>query len=854
MISVLYVDDDPDLLFHAKNCMENSGEISVVTSTSARASLDSPQIQSYDAIVSDYQMPETDGIAFLKEVRQRYGDLPFILFTERAGQDAVIEALNSGADFYLEKGTDPKSRFTELTSKIQYAVSRRRAEKELAESEERFRGMAERSSDLIFILDRQMSPIYVSPSARTIIGYDPGELVGKSPEFATATLFSRSGTKFMEGVRDNLEGRIVDNFEMQIQKKDGDMVDINVHAVPVIQNGEFAGAQVSMRDITAGKKAQKALHESEEKFRSFVENANDIVFSLTPTGVMSYISPRWTELMGYEASETIGRPASDFVHPDDYPRNVEFFRQTFRTGKKTSGLEYRVRHKNGTWQWHSQNGSVMRDADGNVTSYLGIARDITEQKKAAEALKESEMKFRSIVETTPDIIWEIDLQGKIQYVSPMVEKRLGYLPEELVGKKIPEMIPEEDRPFIYQEMARVFSSEEPYMPLEVPARHRNGSGRILEIRPSKLTDSKGILIGMRGMAIDITERKRAEMALHESEEKFRSFVENANDIVFSLTPEGIFSYVSPRWTELLGHNTRDLIGKSSASFIHPDDLPRTAEVFRQAVRTGKKTSGLEYRILDKNGSWQWHSQSLSPVFDATGRVVAIQGICHDITKRKTAEEALRRANHQLNLLGSITRHDTANKITVILSYLSIAKTKFSDPALGEYLKKIESATQAIQSQIEFARVYQDIGTHPPQWINLESVLPWSQVPETVTLKSDVQGIGIYANPMLEMVFANLLDNSLRHGQRVTEIRVSASRADGGLVILWEDNGTGIAADEKEKIFERGFGKHTGLGMFLAREILALTGMTITETGEPGRGARFEITVPKDIWFKRENST
>jgi signal transduction histidine kinase len=123
-------------------------------------------------------------------------------------------------------------------------------------------------------------------------------------------------------------------------------------------------------------------------------------------------------------------------------------------------------------------------------------------------------------------------------------------------------------------------------------------------------------------------------------------------------------------------------------------------------------------------------------------------------------------------------------------------------------------------------------------------MPRVQVPKTLTLNADIQGVLLFADPMLEKVFSNLLDNSIRHGQRVTEIRVSSQKSGEDLVVVWEDNGTGVAADEKERIFERGYGKNTGLGLFLVREILFLTGITIAETGEPGKGARFEMTVTK----------
>jgi len=159
------------------------------------------------------------------------------------------------------------------------------------------------------------------------------------------------------------------------------------------------------------------------------------------------------------------------------------------------------------------------------------------------------------------------------------------------------------------------------------------------------------------------------------------------------------------------------------------------------------------------------------------------------------------------------------------------------------IEKLEAATRAIRSQIEFTRVYQDLGTHEPQWQDLGMIMHRIHVPKTVTLNTSVDGVEVFADPMLEKVFSNLLDNSVRHGQHVTSIRVSHSKSEEGITIIWEDNGGGIAEEEKERIFERGFGKNTGYGLFLVSEILSISGITIRETGTEGHGARFEISVP-----------
>ena len=997
IFSLLYVDDEQDLLTLGKTFLERTGEFKVDILTSAQEALNSPRIQLYDGIISDYQMPGMDGIAFLKTVREQFGDIPFILFTGRGREEVVIEAINHGADFYVQKGGDPIAQFAELTHKIRQSVQQRntnlslreseekfrvlaesspvailvhqdfryvyandhtvmlmgyskeelydkyfweilhpeyhetvknnglarirgefvpsryeiqyltksgeihwgdlaagiiqykgkpaiiilmvdntekkkteeklntayeqlavseeelrvqfdelqdnlnktlhseknyqsiienvpgaffrtdmlgnlimlspsfaeefgypgiegllgknireflygnpadrdklldklekygkvknecislirhdgspiivsvssyviydesnkpsgiegiiqditdivKTEEALRESEERFRVIADRSSDLIVIIDQELRVTYASLSAKAFLGYDPDELSGKNHEFAFARIFSQSSPDFMNDIRAVMKGEIVDNKKIGIIKKDGTPAFVSMHAVPTIHDGVFTGAQVIIRDITNQKKDPEIPGDNEEKFRSFVENANEVLYSISPDGLFTYISPKITELLGYETSEIIGKSPEPFIHPDDYPRNREFYFQALATGKNLRGNEYRIRHKDGTWMWHSQSITPIYGEEGNLLRVLGISHDITKLKKAEEALRKSE-------------------------------------------------------------------------------------------------------------------------------EKFRSFVENANDIVFSLSADGITTYVSPKWTELLGHDTTEIIGKP-VRHIHPEDFPRVQEFFRQALATGKKASGIEYRIHDKNGRWQWHTQSISPVRDTEGNVVGVEGICHDITDRKKTEDALRQSNLQLNLLSSITRHDILNKITIIRGYLALAEMECSDSNLKEYLLRMRSTASEIQSQIEFTRIYQDLGSLEPQWIQLDAVMPYSSFPASVTLFADLQNISIFSDPMLEKVFFNLLDNSIRHGQQVTGIRVSAHESDGRLIIVWEDNGVGIPEEEKELIFDRGFGKNTGFGLFLIHDILSLTGMSIRETGVSGSGARFEITVPKDGW-------
>lgn len=218
----------------------------------------------------------------------------------------------------------------------------------------------------------------------------------------------------------------------------------------------------------------------------------------------------------------------------------------------------------------------------------------------------------------------------------------------------------------------------------------------------------------------------------------------------------------------------------------------------------------------------------------------------EISERKRFEEAIQLANRKLNTLSSITRHDILNQITALGMYLSLAREMESDPAINDYLIKIEQITQLIQKQIRFTRDYQNIGTTSPLWQKLQLI-----VDNTVTdlqfgkvaLESDLNNLEVYADMLLEKVFYNLLDNALRHGEKITKIRFYFRRDDAGLTVICEDDGVGIPEHAKEKIFRREFYRNTGYGLFLVSEILGITGLSIKETGEFGKGARFEIGVP-----------
>jgi PAS domain S-box-containing protein len=293
-----------------------------------------------------------------------------------------------------------------------------------------------------------------------------------------------------------------------------------------------------------------------------------------------------------------------------------------------------------------------------------------------------------------------------------------------------------------------------------------------------------------------------------------------------------------KFSQFIGFECEELPLKSLPDII-TDSAER--ESFLSKVRDKRRVGDIEVRFTCADGSKRWALVSATDCGEPEIHCTVV-----DITEQKQAQDALSLANRKLNLLNNVTRHDILNQLTALLGYLELSKEDIQDPRFQTYVTKEELAAHAIRDQILFTRDYQNIGVHSPQWQNIAATVTLAMATLNihhvrVTVKLDP--IEIYADPLLEKVFYNLIENSLRHGEHVTEIEILSEKVSDGIDIIISDNGIGIPDDAKERIFRREYFKHTGFGLFLTGEILSITNLTIRENGTSGKGARFVIHAP-----------
>ena len=355
-----------------------------------------------------------------------------------------------------------------------------------------------------------------------------------------------------------------------------------------------------------------------------------------------------------------------------------------------------------------------------------------------------------------------------------------------------------------------------------------------------------VLKAFGGLFVSALQRKKADNAVKEAEGLYRSSMDSLSDGVYVIDIDRRILFVNQALTALMKKAGLDVevIGRSVFEVL-PALKDRIESEVDQVFKQGRSVISEEALLI--NGNKALVLVQRLPLWDR-GRIDRVLMMVHDITERKGTEESLDGAAQKLNLLYDITRHDINNQLMVLRGNLDILRDRVVEPGCQVRLSNIGACAESIWRQLEFTKAYQEMGTKTPQWQDMGALIDGMPVGSSRIKRLEasprLRKLMIYGDPMLGKVFHNLLEDSMRYASDPTMIKMGCQEFEDHLIITYEDIGPGVPSEEKEGIFSSGHGRGTGFGLYLSREILAITGMTIRETGEPGKGAKFEITVPQ----------
>jgi PAS domain S-box-containing protein len=688
--------------------------------------------------------------------------------------------------------------------------------------------------------------------AELIYGYTSAEILGKKISALVPRGHQDDTIVILEKIK---KGETVERYETERLTKDGRTISVSLAVSPITDyRGQIIGASTIAHDITGRKRLQDRILRSKTEWEITFNAIPDLVAIIDRNYHIVHINRAMAEKFGVRPEDVEGRTCFEMVHSLDKPLGICPHTLLLGDGKTHTEEIYDARSDS-----HFRvTVSPLTDHSGTIFGSVHILRDITEAKLAEEALRDYNQRLADIVDFLPDPLFVINAGGVVIAWNRAIETLTGIPAKDMIGKRDYEYSiwfhGKRHAVLIdYVLNNDILSIQKNYPSYQIEGRivktetnivRPDGSTLALWITATPLNDQQGTVIGAIESLRDVTDIKRIERAMRESKKYLDKIINTIADPVFVKDRAHNFVLVNDAFCKFTGHPREALMGKSDYDFFRKGEADtfwqKDEEVFNLKVENENQeyitdAKGVLHTIITKKTLYK-------NTFDEQ----FIVGIIRDVTRLKQIEDALQQTNKKLNMLSSITRHDIANQLTALRTYLELCQETEKDPEILGFIRKGDESAEAIGRQLEFTRYYQDIGVKAPEWQDAATLIhsAASQLPlEGIDL--DVSGplVQIYADFLLEKVFYNLMENSIRHGVHVTRMRFSFSETENGGLLEYSDDGVGISAEDKQRLFIRGFGKHTGLGLFLSREILSITGITINETGEPGKGVRFEILLP-----------
>ena len=750
-----------------------------------------------------------------------------------------------------------------LTSIIDIS-ERKRAEEQLLVQ----RRALECAANEIVITDRSGKIVWVNRAFTMNTGYEPSEVIGQNPRLL------KSGQQPDDFYREMWETILAGKTWHDViinRKKDGSLVHEDMTITP-IQNaaGEITHFIAIKQDISEQLRAQEALHETNEALQTFIRASPLAIVALDMERRVKLWNPAAEKLFGWTEAEAIGNALAT-IPEEDVPAQLELREQFLSRGETISDLETRSLRKDGLTVDVSVSFAPLRDPRGNISGTMGIIADITERKAAEQLRLQNAQQYKLLFEENPEPMLVFDRET-LQYiaVNEAAIKHYGYSREEFLAMTVIDIRPSEEVPRVLEAIRQLRNGVKPSGVWQ----HQKKDGSLIDVEISaSAIDFNGRPAELVSVE-DITERKNAEAALRESEERYRDLVENAHDIIYSHDLEGNYLSVNRAGLLITGYSREESLSRNMAEILAPDYLQRAKEMIGKKL-AGEEVTAYELEIIAKDGR-RIAVEVNSKLMYENGAPVAVQGIARNVTERKHLEAQLRQSQ-KMEAIGQLAggvAHDFNNLLTAINGYSALALQRIDGnslvkPYLEEVKKAGDRAANLTRQLLAFGRkqilqplpldlnnIVSDMNKMLRRLIGEDITLTAKLAPDLKQIKADPGQI--------EQVLVNLVVNArdaMPTGGKLTietaNVRLDheyASHHVGirpGHYVMLAVSDTGIGMDEgtSARIFEPFFttkevGKGTGLGLSTVYGIVKQSGGNIWVYSEPNQGSSFKVYLPE----------
>ena len=759
-------------------------------------------------------------------------------------------------------------------------TARKQAEEALKESENRYRAIFNSPLQIVYINDLQGRFLEANDCTLKMMWY-PQEEVRKLTY--QEIVYPEDLPRAFEYLAQVAASGIMPPVEIRVVAKSGELVWIETSAIPLEQDGEVYAVMGFAQDITERKRAEEVLRESEERYRGLFENSIEGVFTADITNHFTSVNKALEEITGYSQEEFSGMNYREFVSPEVAEVLFQQYTRLFKTGEPIRNLVYDLVRKNGERRWVEGYVNLIKK-ENEVAGFQGTIRDITERKRTEEKLA----KAAAIIDAMVDGITITDMQGRMVNINRAATVQTGYEEKDVIGKTPTELfIVGKDQPKFYENLEAMLSGK-PIEDTEYLLRRKDGTELPVSINLSVLRDSEGNPDKIVAVHRDITESKRAEEALGESEERFRGLFENSIEGVFTADLATHFTSVNMAMEEISGCSQEELIGMSYRKLTSPEATEFIFEQYNKLFRTGVPLRNLAYELIRKNGERRL-LEGFVNVIRKGNKIVGFQGTIRDITEHKRAEEErealykdlketarkLEHSNKELQDFAYIASHDLREPLRKISSFGTLLQDSLEgklDEDQQENFEFMIEGAKRMQTMIDDLLTYSRLTTRakPPERVDLNEVMKDLRSLELATRLDETKGIIHVPEPLpsiqgdpsqMHQLLQNLIGNGLKFHQEgiPPEITVRAHEIENDMVRMEvQDNGIGIDEKYYEQIFtmfkrlnSRAHYEGTGIGLAVCKKIVNRHGGEIGVESTPGEGTTFWFMLPRESYAGRK---